>query len=231
MKGSAFPGAFALFVFFAIVVPAFADDAEEGPELGRDESRIFVFAGGGFGRPAGSEVDDADVAFGYEAGGGLHLWRSVSLVGAWAVLKNDIYGQMTRLLDYKVRESGRSGLVDGSIESSRVRAGLRFDPVFADGWRYHPHLALGATYSKVEARIDMVNRVVPVPFKQSRDDEEVTDIRAYDFDQFGGFARFGIEVDLRKSFAVDVGAAYEILEFPPGTNSLPSGSVHLIYKR
>jgi hypothetical protein len=230
-------GALALILGLALVVPgpvlaADGEDAEEetGPDLRYEPTRFFGFGGTSYGLLSGSETDDTDPTWGFELGGGMRFWRNLSVTGSWAVYENDISGEMPTLLDYKIREDGRSGLVEGSIETVLYRAAVRFDGVFVEGWRFHPHLDMGVLFGNVEAKIDTIDGVVPVPFRQSPDDDEPTDIRRFDSNHLGGFGRFGFEVEVTKNVAVDVGAAYEVVEFPPGTNSISSTGLRLVLR-
>ncbi len=212
------------------VSPAVADWSAVAGDLGRDESRLLLFGGGSYGVLGGSEVEDTDPTFGYEAGAGYRLWRGITLTGSWAAHTADVDGQLVQLLDVRVREDGRSGRVLGQIETSRFRAGLRLDPLGNEGWRYHPYVEVGVMHSTIEVTIDSVNGAPPVPFLQTPDDAELTDISVFDDTQLGGMARFGVEVDVMGGLGFDLGSTFEIIEFPAGTNSITTFGGRLVFR-
>lgn len=189
-------------------------------DMGRDESRIAVQIGGSWGAVGGTEVEKVDPARGFEVGASYRVFRSASVYGSYASSTASVSGQLTQLLDQRIRPDGNSGNVDGEISFRRFRAGLRVDGLRQEDWPIQVYFIGAAVFSTNEVRIDSVDQAPPQPVAKAGGG--VVDPSKFEDTQTGFLGRVGVEYRVMPRVGVDLGFTYEIFEPPPGTNSTTS---------
>lgn len=209
-------------------VTAMEAPAPAAAELQSAATRGGAFAGAVWGGLSGSEVQKADAAPGFEGGAFWRVWRGASVWGSYAVSSHDVNGQLIQLLDQPVRPGGRSGTVEGSIQVSRLRAGVRLDALRESGWPLAPYAVAAVCFSTVEVTIDRVDGREPVPVPDA--EGRPVDIRSLDDSQLGGLGRFGVEYEVAPAVRVDVHGSYEVFEFPAGTSASAAAGAGLVYR-
>jgi hypothetical protein len=190
-------------------------------ELGRDRDRFLIRGGVSYGVMDGSELENMDPARGFDAGVAVPVLGSLSLTGSFALDRADIKGQVTRILDQNVRPDGRSGTVEGQVETSRFRAGIRVDAYREKDWKFTPYLQAAVVFSSIKVTLDSVDGAPPQPYPVPGTNQ-VIDISEYTDHEIGGLGRAGVEYHLSSRLSVDLCGNVEIIEFQAGTNSILS---------
>lgn len=188
--------------------------------LGRDASRFAVHLGGSYGTMQGSELENLDPSTGFDVGVSFRFLGNLSAVGYYAADKANVSGQLTQLLDQRVRADGRSGLVEGEVKTERFRAGLRVDAYRERGWRFTPYLLGAVVFSDIEVTIDSVDGAPPAPIPSADPLQPRTDISTVKSNEIGGLGRLGVEYRVASRIAVDLNGNVEIIEAQPGTNTI-----------
>lgn len=198
-----------------------ADDWEATMgDLGRTTTRIGLHLGAFYGATSGSEVRRVEPAAGLEVGASYRVLGSFSLYGSYALSSADVKGQVTELIDQKVRPDGRSGNVDGTIDLSRFRAGIRVDALREKGWKYQPYLVLAASITNSTVELKTVDGAPPRP---SRNPEGILiDPSSFADSQIGAMGRLGVEYPVANHVGANLAFTYEGIELPPGTHSVIS---------
>jgi hypothetical protein len=200
-------------------------------ELGQNDRRVAIGIGASYGVLSGSEVEKVDPGPGLEVGVAVRALWSLSAVGSFAVNSSDVSGQLIQLIDQNVRTDGRSGNVQGSMRVGRLRAGLRFDALREQNWRFHPYLTVAVVYSRTEVNIDSVDGVSPPPEVTGPPPEFLpVNLKSFTDTQLGGLGRFGVEWAFHPRMALDLSGSYEVIEFPSGTNAITSINTLFVFR-
>jgi hypothetical protein len=192
-------------------------------DLGRSDSRYALHIGGNYGVISGAEVEGVDPGIGYEGGLSFRVLGSLSVFGSYAVNSSTVDAQLIEILDQDVRPERRSGHVEGDVETSRLRAGLRIDAHHESGWRFRPYLVGAVLFSTIDVKIDSVDNVSPPPkVPTNPPGSPPVDIRKISDEQLGAMLRFGVEYYVMRAVAIDLNVSHEVVEFPAGTNAITS---------
>ena len=218
-RGPAILAVLMLVTWLAWVTPAAAEWVAVTGDIGRTVQTATVHGGVHYANPAGSELEKTDPGLGFEAGVAVRLRWSLSLDLSLALGSSDVDGQVVQLLDSTVRDDGRSGTVQASVDFARYRAGIRLDGFRQQEWRLQTYILAAAVYAKTEVAVDLVDGAPPAPGRGS-----------FDSSQIGALCRVGGEVELARHMGLDVAGNYEVLEFPTGTASLTSVTIGFFYR-
>lgn len=197
--------------------------------LGRDVPRFSVRGGVSYGLMKGSELEEMDPSRGFDVGVSVRLFGNVSAVGSFAIDTADVDGQVRSLVDQNVRPDGRSGTVQGQVETSRFRVGGRVDAWRERGWRFQPYLTGTVMFSSIDVTIDSVDGNPPLPVPDPDGGAE-RDISSFSESQLGGSARLGVEYRVASAVHVDVNGIVDFVEFQPGTNTIYSVNSGLVFR-
>jgi len=190
--------------------------------------RFAVHFGGSYGAPAGSEVPRTEAGPGFEVAGSYRAWRSLSLYGGFAWHSSAVKGQVTRILDPPVRPDRRSGTVDGNVRYSRLRGGVRVDAYRMEDWKFQIYLMGGVLWTSVEAALDTVDGLPPVPYADPAGN--LVDPGNITSSLLGAFGRAGVDYSVTSRFAVDLSFTFETIDPPPGTNDLASFTLGGVFR-
>ncbi len=186
---------------------------EEG--LGFDEFSFLVAGGFTYSWLFGSELKEVDPSLGVWASGAYRFNGAFSVCAS--ILRNGstIDGRVTEIGDVPVRPDGRSGAVEGEVEALRFGAGVRIDAFRTKPWNWRPYVQAEILRAFVDVTLDSVDGAPPV-------DDNQYERSSYDSSQWGASARMGVDYRLTEMIGIDVGGAFEMLEFPAGTASIAS---------
>ena len=206
-----------------------ADDWEATMgELGRNASRYALHLGAGYGGWDGTEVSRVDPALGFEVAASFRAYGNYSLYAGYALASADVQGQVAELLDQKVRPDGRSGNVDGSLDVSRFRVGVRIDALREQNWRFQPYVVFAAVFSTSTVDLNSVDGAPPRPSPNA--EGELVDIRSFDDSQIGAMGRIGLEWMVLPRIGVNAAFTYEGIELPPGTHAIIGAGTGLTFR-
>lgn len=191
-------------------------------DLGRDRDRFLVRVGIAYGVMRGSELEKMDPAKGFDVGVAVPVLGSLSVLGSVAVDRANIDGQVRQILDQDVRPDGRSGTVQGEVETRRLRAGIRVAAYRELDWKFTPYLEAAVVLSEIKVTLDSVDGVEPQPIPVPDGSGQVLDISEYSDNEIGALGRAGVEYHVTQRFSVDLCGNVEIIEFQAGTNSIYS---------
>jgi opacity protein-like surface antigen len=187
-------------------------------ELGRQSTRFTLHVGGGWAGVYGSDVGKVDPGVSLEAGLGFRVIGSVSLYAGYGAGSFDVKGQVVQLLGQRVRPDGRSGNVVGTYEPTRIRLGLLMNAFHTEGFKVVPYFGIGALLTTAKVTLDSVDGAPPQP---SPDEGNVLqDPSDFDRQKYGLYLRAGAAWRLARLVSVYVDGLYEIVEYPPGLNSM-----------
>ncbi len=230
-RGPANLAVFTLMIWLAWAAPAAAEWVAVTGDIGLIDRTAIVHGGVQYANPAGSELEKTDPGLGFEAGAAVYLLWNLSVDLSFAMGSSDVDGQISQLLDYPVREDRRSATVQGSVDFTRVRLGVRVDGLRQDAWHLQTYVLLAAVYSKIEVTVDQIDGAPPPPDDPPPPDPPtIFDAPPWDESQIGALARLGIEIELAKNMGLDIAGNYEVLEFPAGTASLASVTGGFFYR-
>jgi hypothetical protein len=213
-------GALGLALFLALAPSAWAApwEADVG-DLGRNAHSFAVHVGLSYGTLTGSEVPKTEAGPGFEGGLSYRVGGNLSLYGGLAWHTSNVNGQIVSILDTNVRKDGRSGTVEGTVTTPRIRGGIRVDAYRMEDWKFQVYLMGGALYSMVEGKLDSIDGQSPPDPYEAPDGSEV-DPGKIEANLWGAFGRVGVDYLLGERFAVDLNFTYETIDPPAGTNDL-----------
>jgi len=208
----------ALLAGLASAGPARAAWEATSGELGRDKARFNLHAGAGWTGIYGSDVENVEPGVSLEAGLAFRVLGSVSLYAGYGVGTFDVKGQLTQLLGQRVRPDGRSGNVVGTYEPARIRLGIRVNGLRTESHKVIPYFGIGALLTKATVTIDSVDGAPPEPSPD--EDNVLQDISTFERDKVGAYIRAGVAWRLASLLSVYADGLYEVVDFPPGLNSM-----------
>jgi hypothetical protein len=218
-------------VLFGSSVGASPEWTATAGEMGRDNSSFALHIGGNYAVLSGTEVENVDPSPGVEAGVSYRFLANLSVFGSYAINTSNVEGQLIHLLDQRVRDDGRSGNVEGELQTSRLRIGVRLDALREESWQFRAYLLGAVVFSSLDVTLDKVDGNDP-PFLVTGDppDFPTVDVSSFSDNQLGGLARFGLEYTILTSVSLDLNVSYEVIEFPTGTNALASFNTGLVLR-
>ena len=187
-------------------------------ELGQDRGRFNLHAGVGWTGVYGGDVENVQPGASIEAGLALRAFGSVSLYAGYGIGTYDVKGQLTQLLGQRVRPDGRSGNVVGTYEPARIRLGIRLNGLRTETHKVIPYFGIGALLTQATVTIESVDGAPPEPSPD--ENNELQDISSFEREMVGAYIRAGAAWRFSGLLSLYADGLYEVVEFPPGLNSM-----------